>query len=87
MHWSRDETMLNDDRGTDAATLYRRYQIFALDPEGSPVGYVALGLSEIQLQRTPRGRWAIVRWVDQLDPFSGETDPKSLTMSARRLKL
>jgi hypothetical protein len=87
MTFTRDETMLNDDRGTDAATLYRRYQVYASGQDGSTLGYVALGLAELHLQRTPRGRWAIVRWVDQVDLTSDTfgADPYSLTLSARRL--
>lgn len=87
MLWIHDDTMFNDDRGTETATLYRRYQIIARAPDGSTLGYVALGLADIHLQKTPRGRWAIVRWIDRVDlvtPTFG-ADPYNLTMSARRL--
>jgi hypothetical protein len=89
MRWSTDQRQLSDDRDNEAgtATLYRRYEIFAIAPDGTSLGYVVLGLATIGFQRVSPGRWAIVRWDDLVDPYTDTSgnDPYNLTMGARRL--
>jgi hypothetical protein len=86
--WSPYEEHGNDDTDDpELAILHRRYAVVVGTPEGVFPDSIAAGIADLTL-RLFGSRWAIVQWVDTVDPLIGAEplNPDHRSLSYRRLE-
>jgi len=72
LRWSPDLTTIpRGIVGTDTMDVHLEYRLVATHADaGTPADIIAIGSCELSLERS-RGRCAIYRWIDHVDPATG----------------
>lgn len=74
-----------DDNGDGFVVLHRRYRIYAMGGDGTPVAIIAKGYADLTVTQLDTGDWKLTRWNDRADP-ENELGLEQKTWGQRRLE-
>jgi hypothetical protein len=77
----------NDETDAALGTAYRprEYRLYTLDETGNTSGLVAIGIAQLYFKKATANRWAVVRWIDSVNPAADPNDVEQKSFSSRRL--
>lgn len=84
MEWV-PETGNPDEPGDGFVVMHRRYTVYAMGAEGTPVAIIAKGYADLTITQLASGEWKITRWNDRADP-ENDLGLEQKTWGQRRLE-